>query len=101
RLIITILVILLIIAGIYIAVLKVQSYCEDKSDASYKEGAQFGYEMSIKQLLSEMEDCKPVEVHADNLTVNVIAVECLQQPEMPELPTPEELEEQRKEEQAE
>ena len=99
RLIIIGLIVLLIVAGIYIAVLRVQAYNEGQAEESYKKGIQFGYEMSIKQLLSEMEGCKPVPVHADNLTINVIAVECLEQQQP--MPTPEELAEQYAEEQAE
>ena len=100
RLILIGLVVLLIVAVLYIVVLRMQSYCDDQTEEAYKEGAQFGYEASIKQLLSEMEGCKPVPVHADNFTVNVIAVECLQQQTVPELPTPEELEAEMREEQA-
>jgi Tfp pilus assembly protein PilV len=102
KLIITVLIVLLVIAVIYIAVLKIQSYNEKQAKEAYQQGVQFGYEMSVKQLLNEMSGCKPVPVYADNLTVNVIAVECLQQQApIPNLPTPEELEEQMREEQTE
>ena len=44
-----------------------------------QQGALFGYQQAVFQLLQEAAKCQPVPITANNLTLNVVAVECFQQ----------------------
>jgi hypothetical protein len=75
-----ILAVLLALAVIFILVTQIQKYNKEKSLEIYQLGMQTGYEEVTKQLISQLATCQPVPVYADNITLNAIAVECLQQP---------------------
>ena len=45
----------------------------------YQGGAQYGYELALSQLFQQASSCEPVPVTYNNQTINMIAVECLQQ----------------------
>jgi len=42
-------------------------------------GIQAGYQQAVVQLLQQASTCNPVPVRANNVTLNLVAVECLQQ----------------------
>lgn len=44
----------------------------------FQQGAAFGYEQAVVQLAQQAVTCQPVPVSVDNVTINMIAVECLQ-----------------------
>ena len=76
---ISILVVLLLVAIGFIAF---DQYSEWKAQADnqlFQEGMQTGYEQAIAQLYQGASQCQQVPVTYNNETVNVIAVECLQQ----------------------
>lgn len=79
KLLIIILSVLLLLAAFYIAVTKVTEQNTAKMQSAYDQGMQTGYESAVKQLLQQLSTCNPVPVFADNVTLNAIAIECLEQ----------------------
>jgi len=51
-------------------------------EIGYQQGAQFGYEQAVVQIIQQGMTCEPVPLFANtdegNVTLNMIAVECLQ-----------------------
>ncbi|MBU4580777.1 hypothetical protein KKB43_07275 [Patescibacteria group bacterium] len=45
----------------------------------YQSGAQVGYEQAVSQLYEQAKSCQQVPVIYNNETINIVAVECLQQ----------------------
>jgi hypothetical protein len=82
-LIITVMAVALIISLSYIAFDYFQKINVDEQNAAFQSGAQFGYEQAVLQLLQQSTTCQPVPVTAGNLTLNLIATECLQPVEQP------------------
>lgn len=76
---IAVLAVLLLIAVIFIVVTQIQQYNEEKSIEIYQMGMQVGYEEAIKQLMSGLSTCQAVPLYAGNVTMEAVAVECLQQ----------------------
>jgi sensor histidine kinase regulating citrate/malate metabolism len=54
-----------------------------EQNAAFEQGAIFGYQQGVLQLLQQASTCQPVPVTADNFTLNLVATECLQQIEQP------------------
>jgi len=76
---IIVLVILLAISIAYISIgIYQQASLQNQLDA-YQQGAQYGYEQAILQVMQQASTCQPVPLFADNVTINMVAVECLQQ----------------------
>lgn len=71
-----ILAVLLVLVVGYIVVGKYTAYTEQKT----LDAARFGYEQAIIQLVQQVSTCQQVPLIVGNYTVNVVAVECLQQP---------------------
>lgn len=42
-------------------------------------GADYGYNSAVAQIFEESIKCEPVPITVDNQTINLIAIECLQQ----------------------
>ncbi len=70
-----ILVVLLVLTIGYIAIDKYQ----EKQTEIYQEGAQYGYEQAILQVMQQAVTCQQVPLTIENQTINIIAVGCLQQ----------------------
>jgi len=47
----------------------------------YQTGVQTGYENALVQMFQQAGSCQQVPLTVENQTVNVVAIECLQQPE--------------------
>lgn len=45
----------------------------------FQQGAQYGYEQAVIQLVEQALTCQQVPVNIGNQSINMIAVECLQQ----------------------
>jgi len=76
---IIVLVVLLAISIAYISIgIYQQAILQEQLDA-YQQGAQYGYEQAILQVMQQASTCQPVPLFADNVTINMVAVECLQQ----------------------
>ncbi len=73
-----ILVVLLILALSYIVFDQYTSIKQRVQLGIYQEGAQFGYEQAIFQVMQQAATCQPVPLFFNNQTINVVAVECLQ-----------------------
>jgi len=74
-----VLVFLLILSTGYIVMGKYQEAQQQEQLSIFQQGAQYGYEQAIIQLVQQAATCQQVSVRVQNQTVNMIAVECLQQ----------------------
>lgn len=74
-----VLVILLIIAVSYIALVKYNAWKQEKDLGIFQQGAQYGYEQAVIQIAGMAVSCEQVPLRIENQTINMIAVECLQQ----------------------
>jgi capsular polysaccharide biosynthesis protein len=77
--IIIILSIFLALAMGYIAYIEISKYQVNKQISVYQQGAQAGYEQAILLIAQQASTCQPVPLIVENQTINLIAVECLQQ----------------------
>jgi len=73
-----VLIVLLAIAVGYIGLGKFQERKQTEQLQVFQEGAQYGYEQAIMQLVQQATTCEPVPVFVQNQSINLIAVECLQ-----------------------
>ena len=71
--------VLLLVAFSYIAVTKYTDYKQQEQLDIFQQGAQFGYEQAVTQLVQEAIKCNQVPITFNDQTINVVAVECLQQ----------------------
>lgn len=74
---IVVLIVLLVLAIGYIVYDRYSNYQSQKQLSVYQQGAQFGYQQAILQLMQNAPTCQPIPVTYNNQTVNLIAVECL------------------------
>ena len=51
----------------------------EKDTLIYQQGAQIGYEQAISQMFQQAGSCQQVPLTMENQTINIIAIECLQQ----------------------
>ena len=83
KLLIAVLGILLVVAVGYIAYDKWQIAQQEQQLSAFQQGAQYGYQQAVLQLFQQALTCQPVPLYFNNgtanQTVNLIAVECLQQ----------------------
>ena len=77
-LIIVLIVLVAILAG-YIGLEKYNDWELEKDLEVYQAGMQAGYEQAIIQVMQQVSTCQTVPLYAGNVTLNVVAVECLQQ----------------------
>lgn len=78
---IIILIILLVAAFRYIFLKDIEIEQETLVLAAMQQGAQQGYEQAVVQIMTQASKCQPVPIFYENTTINMIAVECLQQQE--------------------
>lgn len=74
--------VLLAIAMIFIVATQIRAYNIEKAaeeQVMMNQAAQEGYTTAIRELMQQASTCNPVPVFADNVTLNLVAVECLQQ----------------------
>jgi hypothetical protein len=73
--------ILLVIALAYIVIDKWQARQNAAQELLAQQAFQIGYEQAILQIMDKAVNCDVVPLYADNgnVTVNMVAVECLQQ----------------------
>lgn len=74
-----ILAILLILTVSYIVINEYRESKEQEQIDIFQQGAQYGYEFSITQIIQQAVTCQQVPLILGNQTVNIIAVDCLQQ----------------------
>ncbi|MCK5321613.1 hypothetical protein KAJ38_03470 [Candidatus Pacearchaeota archaeon] len=73
-----ILIVCLVLAVGYIVFDKYQEVQQEEQLSIFQQGAQYGYEQAIVQLVQQAVTCQQVPISIKNQTVNLIAVECLQ-----------------------
>jgi len=76
---ILILAVLLALAVGYIAISSYNAAKQQEQFNIYQQGYFVGYQGAVTQLLQQAQNCRPVPVTMGNYTLNMIAVECLQQ----------------------
>ncbi len=69
----------LIFALGYIGISKYNSYNQEKDLGIFQQGSQYGYEQAIVQIAQMATTCKQVPLRVENQTMNMIAVDCLNQ----------------------
>lgn len=77
--IIIILIILLVLAISYIGLVGYKGAKEKEQIDIFQQGAQYGFEFAINQIIQQILTCQQVPLILGNQTVNIIAVDCLQQ----------------------
>ena len=73
--------VLLVIALAFAAVVMARNYNLSKAQreqAIYDEGGKAGYQTAILQIMQQLATCKQVPLLANNVTINAVAIECLQ-----------------------
>jgi hypothetical protein len=73
----TILILLLIGSFTYIFLQEYSSWKFKKEAMIYQQGAQYGYEQTVKFLYEQVLSCQQIPLTVQNETINIIAVECL------------------------
>jgi hypothetical protein len=76
---IIVLVILLLGAVGFIVFDQYSEWKQQKDSSLFQQGMQTGYEQAIAQLYQGASNCQQVPVTYDNQTINVVALECLEQ----------------------
>jgi len=76
--IILVLIILLLTAVVYIGYDKYNIYQIQKQITAYQQGAQAGYQQAIIQVMQQASTCQQVPLFANNETITVISISCLQ-----------------------
>lgn len=73
--------ILLIVAVLFIAATQIRAYNigkQARDQEIYNQGTNDGYAAAVGQLMEQLATCQQVPLFADNVTINAVAVECLQ-----------------------
>ncbi len=73
------LIILLALALGYILISSYVTHKQKKDLGIYQQGAQYGYEQAILQVAQQVSACQQVPLTVGDQTINIVAVECLQQ----------------------
>lgn len=76
---VVVLAVLLVGALIYIGVDKYFDWKVNKDNTIYQQGIEFGYQQTVIQLAKSAATCQQVPLVVGNQTINIIAVDCLQQ----------------------
>lgn len=71
--------ILLVIAAGYIGLGKYNNWKQQGQIEVFQQGAQYGFEQAVIQVAQQAVTCEQVPLRIENQTINMIAVECLQQ----------------------
>ena len=75
-------ILIVLIAGFF----SLRAYQNQRDGTVFSNGVQYGYGQAIVQLMNMTLSCQPVPLHAGNATIEIIAVDCLQQ-QAPTQPT--------------
>ena len=72
-----ILAVLLLSCLVYIGVTKYKTARETEKNDIYLQGAQYGYQSAVAQLMQSGVNCTPVNVYIQNKTMQFVDVSCL------------------------
>jgi len=70
--------ILLILAIGYILIDTYQEEMQQEQLRIFQQAVQYGYEQAVIQIIQQASTCQPVPLYIENDTINIVAVECLQ-----------------------
>ena len=73
--------ILLLGALLYIGIGNYKDNREQKQLEVFQQGAQYGYEQAVVGVMNIASSCEVVPLTSGNFSINLVAVECLQQGE--------------------
>lgn len=73
--------VLLLIALTYIVNGMYQQSKRDKQAEIYQMGARDGYEQAVVEVIQQAATCRQVPLSVRNVTINIVAVECLERAE--------------------
>ena len=68
--------ILLLSVVVYISVSKYKQSREAEKAVIFQQGAQYGYQTAVVQMMQNAEGCKPVNVSLQNRTMQMMDVSC-------------------------
>ena len=74
-----VMIVLLVLAVGYIGYSTYSDINQEKEFGIYQQGAQVGYEQAVSQMFQQAASCQQVPLSVDNQTINIVAIECLQQ----------------------
>ena len=74
-----VMIVLLVLAFGYIGYSAYSDWKSEQELGIYQQGAQVGYEQAVSQMFQQAGSCQQVPLTMQNQTINIIAVECLQQ----------------------
>jgi hypothetical protein len=78
-----VMIVLLALAVGYIGYDKYTDWKIQKDNDIYQGGINYGYELAVTQMFSQVGSCQQVPLTVENQTLKVIAIECLQQAQVP------------------
>lgn len=78
---IAILAFLLIAAVAYIAIDKYSDKKVERDNLIYQQGVQTGYQQTVIQIANSVSTCQQVPLVVGNRTINIVWIECLNQPD--------------------
>jgi hypothetical protein len=76
---ILILAVLLVLTISYIGFSKYGQWKLEKETEMFRQGAQYGYEQAVVQIVQQAASCSAVPLRVGNQTMSIIAVDCLTQ----------------------
>lgn len=79
KVVILVLAFLLVLTASYIAFSKYNEWKQNREIEIYQQGAQYGYEQAVVQVVQQAVTCKPVPLRIGNETISIIAIDCLTQ----------------------
>ncbi len=75
------LVVLLLAAVAYIAIDKYSDKKVERDNLIYQQGVQAGYQQTVIQIANSVSSCQQVPLVVGNRTVNIVWIDCLNQPD--------------------
>ncbi len=70
-------IILIILAGLYLGTVGYLKWRNQRNDLIFQQGIQLGYTEAVLQIMNLSLSCQPVPVYAGNVSIELIAVDCL------------------------
>ena len=71
--------ILLLIVLVYLGVRFYNDNKLAKEQEMFTQGAQYGYQTAVSDLMMNAKDCKPVDVYVQNTTMQLVDMSCVKQ----------------------
>jgi Tfp pilus assembly protein PilO len=79
RLVILFLAAALVVTLAYIAVTRYEEARQKEQTNIFQQGIQTGYQQAIIQMMQQASTCQQIPLYAGNITLKIIAVDCLKQ----------------------